>query len=356
MSSQFQKSTQKINSIVGLNNNELLKTLPLIVSNNTTPEDSIIPIVISEDLLNSAVLKKASDLNPNNIFFIGTSTLSFEFDINENKMKIDSCHLPIYDGINGNKIIDILPENSGYNFATQNSGIFITNLEPRSFWFNKLGFTSDIYPSFKSKVFSGRQEPAVHAINGPIIYPESLEEGKYTTGLYLGLDILIPKSYPNTTNTPTTPSQAISYNGQKAQSLKPTIATTNNPIYATNPINAVGAPSGYFLIEVSGINASTNEMIGQNYSNPQIKGIVSRYYTVNSYTSAGMESDIPFENLGPEPVYINSLNVRILNPDGTLATNIDGDNTIFLQVNRKQPLDPLITNNPKNDKNDKNDK
>jgi hypothetical protein len=102
MSSQFQKSTQKINSIVGLNNNELLKTLPLIVSNNTTPEDSIRPIVISEDLLNSAVLKKASDLNPNNIFFIGTSTLSFEFDIYENKMKIDSCHLPIYDGINGN--------------------------------------------------------------------------------------------------------------------------------------------------------------------------------------------------------------------------------------------------------------
>ena len=112
-------------------------------------------------------------------------------------------------------------------------------------------------------------------INGPIIYPESLEEGKYTTGLYLGLDILIPKSYPNTTTTPTTPSQAISYNGQKAQSLKPTIAATNNPIYATNPINAVGAPSGYFLVEVSGVNASTNEMIGQNYSNPQIKGIVS---------------------------------------------------------------------------------
>ena len=187
-------------------------------------------------------------------------------------------------------------------------------------------------------------------------HTESLEEGKYTTGLYLGLDILIPKSYPNTTTTPTTLAEAITYNGQKAQSLKPTIATTNNPIYATNPINAVGAPSGYFLVEVSGVNASTNEMIGQNYSNPQIKGIVSRYYTVNSYTSAGMESDIPFENLGPEPVYINSLNVRILNPDGTLATNIDGDNTIFLQVNRKQPLDPLITNNPKNDKNDKNDK
>ena len=97
-------------------------------------------------------------------------------------------------------------------------------------------------------------------------------------------------------------------------------------------------------------------MIGENYNNPQIKGIVSRYYTVNSYTSAGMESDIPFENLGPEPVYINSLNVIILNPDGTLATNIDGDNTVFLQINRKQPLDPLITNNPKNEKNNEKDK
>ena len=193
-------------------------------------------------------------------------------------------------------------------------------------------------------------------IFGNLIYPESLEEGKYTTGLYLGLDVLIPKSYPNATNTPTTPLQAASYNVQRVQVLNPTIATTNNPIYATNQVNEIGEPSGYFLIEVSGVNASTNEMIGKNYSNPQIKGIVSRYYTVNSYTSAGMESDIPFENLGPEPVYINSLNVRIFNPDGTLAKNIDGDNTIFLQVNRKQLLDPLITNNPKNDKKDKKDK
>ena len=311
------------------------------------------PIAVSEDTTNMDLIKSEGVLLQNDILYLtGSSTISFEYDNNISKIKVDSCHLPIYDGINGNKIIDVKKKDNatgiepGYDFITQNAGIFFTDMQPRSFWFDQLGFTSDIFPSYNSKIIQG----AGPSIAGTVIYPESLEEWRYTTGLYLGLDILIPKSYPNTSTTPTEPSQAISYNGQKAQSLKPTIATTHNPIYATNPINAVGAPSGYFLIEESGINASTNEMIGQNYSNPQIKGIVSRYHTVNSYTSAGMESDIPFENLGPEPVYINSSNVRILNPDGTLATNIDGDNTIFLQVNRKQPLDPLITNNPKNDK------
>ena len=65
-------------------------------------------------------------------------------------MKIDSCHLPIYDGINGNKIINILENintNIPYEFLiiNQNAGIFFTDAQTTSFWFDKLGFTKTLF-------------------------------------------------------------------------------------------------------------------------------------------------------------------------------------------------------------------
>ena len=132
-------------------------------------------------------------------YYFGTPTLSFEYDNNTSKMKIDSCHLPIYDGINGNKIINILENintNIPYEFLiiNQNAGIFFTDAQPTSFWFDKLGFTKDFIPHFKTDFYM--TDPLGQTT---LYYPESLEEGKYTTGQYLGLDILIPKIRPDST-------------------------------------------------------------------------------------------------------------------------------------------------------------
>ena len=84
-------------------------------------------------------------------------------------------------------------------------------------------------------------------------------------------------------------------------------------------------------------------MIGQGYRAHNISGIVSRYYSVGSYTTGGVESGIPYVNTGYFPIAINNFRVRILNGNRDMAEGLGSDNCIFLQhIRAEQPVLPAI--------------
>lgn len=103
--------------------------------------------------------------------------------------------------------------------------------------------------------------------------------------------------------------------------------------------------SGYYLIDIQGItqryvasNKSVNldnNLPALNSSN-SIQAIVSKYYNEGNYTSADTSDGIIYTHTGA-PHLIQSLRVRILNPEGALSTDMGTDSTIFLQLGRAQP-------------------
>ena len=81
--------------------------------------------------------------------------------------------------------------------------------------------------------------------------------------------------------------------------------------------------------------------LGKRKTN-KIKSIVSRFYATNDYTEDAGAGSIPYIHKG-EPQYISSLQVRVLNPDGQVATEVNNDNTVFLQI--VYPSDPPAGSN-----------
>ena len=71
--------------------------------------------------------------------------------------------------------------------------------------------------------------------------------------------------------------------------------------------------------------------IGSDYYSSSISGIVSRYYSVDSYTSGSSDAAIPYVHRGA-PMMLTSLRVRILDPSNYDAASIGEDNTVFVEV------------------------
>lgn len=327
LSGGFQKTSSIITSSSNISTNFLLTTLPELATLYATTAKPL--AFINPDATNGAVALAAGALPA---LFSGTSTFSILYDNSTSKFKIDSCHNSIYDG-EGNKIIKGIPippapaVQVGSKLVTQSSGVYLLRVEPVSFWFNTLGFSNDNLVTIEPIAIN------VNGLNGTAFKFDNFDEGTHITGQYLGLDSLVPKG-----NNGATP--PVKYDGtEMIFPIASIITTTNNPIIAGKASVGLGQSSGYYMVEVSGL-PSLNDTVGETYNNSEIKAIVSRYYTVNSYTSAGGESDIPYTNISPAPVYINSLKIRILTPDGQIAEDIEADNTVFLQVSKQNMLTP----------------
>jgi hypothetical protein len=60
---------------------------------------------------------------------------------------------------------------------------------------------------------------------------------------------------------------------------------------------------------------------------------ISKYYSSTNYLSSYDEGSTEFFYKGNTPLKISKVHVRVLDPDGTLAT-INNDNTIFLKLQK----------------------
>lgn len=248
--------------------------------------------------------------------WVGSSQIALEYDEPTQKFKWSFLHMPVYDdngdivtGIKENENFPALNEYFEYGRA---GGVAFTKMEPVSFWEDTLGF--DV-ANVTCKVT--QTETIIDGIVAftPVI---DLTAGNTTTAGLTGLDSLIIKSNVFLT-VPTPPFQ--------------TISSQTTGIRAARAFGIQGVDTGYFLIDIDA--QMFNEVLGQNLKSHSIQAIVGRYYSADSYTSSQSGNDaIPYIHRGLNSFTLDSFDVRILNPDGTLAPNLGGDSTIFLEVRR----------------------
>ena len=106
--------------------------------------------------------------------------------------------------------------------------------------------------------------------------------------------------------------------------------TTTSEIFAASQLQLDNIDFAYYLIDIS--CKVENEYVSDNDVKKNIFSAINRYYVSGGYLS-GTNSGIEYIHSG-EPIIISEFDVRILNPDGEIADNLEKDNTVFLEVIR----------------------
>ena len=276
--------------------------------------------------------------------FIGTNQFSLEYNASTNRFEFSFIHFPIYKGGDegGGEIVNQYREvlkkatiTGGYNWCNRNGGIYFTRLSPAWFWNGHLGFSPDIIPTatFKNYDFGTTAFGSANLTKLGLCSIPCHNKG-------LGL---IPGE--NITAGLLTIDDQVATTGNvwwRAVDSIPFISILDPPL--TNGIIAGPSSlsfildSGYFLLEIN--TGTITKIIGQNYLNNLIQGIVNRYYTINTYT-ASEGSNLEYIHNG-EPCVLKTISCRILNPDGSLAI-LGDDNTIFLKITKSisPPVQPI---------------
>lgn len=277
-----------------------------------------------------------------NIYY-GTNQLDIEYDQVQQKFYYNYLHFPVYDN-NGN-IITLFQSNNIRNGHTRYmaigsySGIFFSSIHTTDengnhidFYENELGFKLidelivNIHKPKLNKIIGDSGKGGYDLIGE---FPDiKLEDSKNTTNAYLGIDIGVQKTNQ--------------YYTVPGFNLTSTISSTQQ-IYAENSISLKGDSSAYFLIDLN--IPFNNTIINNTDIRKNIYAIVSKYYSLDSYTSKE-GSSILYTHKGATQI-LSNIRVRILKPDYTIASDIGDDNTIFIQINKVNKTNMLEHNTKK---------
>ena len=317
-------------------------------------------------------------------FFVGAEQVDLAYDPVLQKIAFSSIHFPQYvnassGGASGTGVPgiewsrappygpaagQIVPDYSGASF---------TRLAPTDFWRNQIGFQNIIIPHISSKT-SFQSNPGNILGHNPLQPAENPTptdaaatppSGAFVQGInvvptvglnitsaYQGLDLVVFKS--DTFWNPQTPIPASTW----APGDVGTSSTLTTPILADREFNVSNNDEGYFLIEIGFkfpqqmVGGSDTNNTNRSYNN--IQSIVGKYYTSpNNFLQDQGGGSIEYQHMG-EPQMISDLSVRILNPDGSVPTNIDlgNRNTLFLEIIKavnittapppKNPIVPIV--------------
>ena len=272
----------------------------------------------------ASVMSFTGDLTGANDRFIGANQVSLEYDETLNKLMFSILHFPLYVGDANSASAGALFEGQGV--ATKYSGLFFTDLSPPDFWFDKLGFNPNI-------LMNSGDSGNILNVNGTQTLISSLSsdavDGVNMTGALKSIDLPIRKT-----------TDYASVQGASGNQVATNFTT---PIYSQRIFNDPTARSGYFLLEIGGLpnlqdfRGSNNSV--SNMDSSKIQGIISRYYTTESFTMDEGQGGIQYIHSG-EKATINNLSVRILNHNGVVPDGDLGDrNTIFLEVIKARDLE-----------------
>ncbi len=268
--------------------------------------------------------------------YVGANEVAMSFDVNENKLKFETLHFPIYGNGDNDQASNAVPcveyntpsaipgEFVGTTgLATRYSGVAFTSLKPANFWEKQLGFSSIcITPQYTAKL---QFPPAPAPPTQPNSFIIECTDGVNMTGGFPGLDIGVQHNNLNY-------SQPVfrDYNGVVKNTIISTTDSTS--IFSSRVWNSSLADEGYFLVEVSP-NFNQNMVGGAGIKSKNTMSIVNRYYTQNSFTSDQGAGSIAYTHVG-EPQLLSNLNVAVRNPDRSfVSSNILQDkNTIFVEV------------------------
>lgn len=271
-----------------------------------------------------------------NNYWCGTSQFDLEYDTTEQKFYFNYIHTPVYNasgaiytGFTTDSRDSTQIQHAGFGAY---SGIFFTSItdnQTNKFFNEELGFdfTKELIVNLHNETYTKTKIGDINTQSPTSPNPLGYEfEGKYpnitlepsihyTTG-YIGLDTAVIKTnlFNQITGT---------------ASIQSTTETTFT-IYASNSISLNGENTPYFLIDIN--IPFLNELVTRTQDRKTIYAIVSKYYSLDSYTSKE-GSTILYTHTGA-PTQLSSFTVRILNPDYTLSGEIGDDNTVFLTVNK----------------------
>ncbi len=296
-------------------------------------------------------------------FFVGASQIVLEYDEETQRFKFSYTHTPLYDK-NGNMVIQYLnrtiasegnpsgagqaryPSLLGPQFSSigRNGGIIFSSLSattdednsPYDFWKAKLGITpSNITSNYKHISVD------IAPLGGACEIPEfdDLVNGVNLTEGLQSIDTTISKvssANPSVQDFMKVPDLERTIDTSKLiipDDYKANIGTETIPIFGDDIFQQSNFKFGYFQIS---IDASFKQyLVNEDTMKRTIKGVVSRYFERNNYTSGTGDSGFLYIHRG-EPIQLSSLRVRILDATGKLASNIGNDNTVFLEI--RKPL------------------
>lgn len=310
--------------------------------------------------------------------WIGTNQVSISYDEDENKMKFDTIHFPIYTnstgtnpndleadakpGLQYNQLDDANPTpsaNSPSGLAKAYSGIAFTAMTPAAFWVDQLGFSNNtvvINPNSASCNFSKDMAGTKNCFTIDNVIPgQTITEGlaslsvpvvtssslQYTAGNNAGGQPGVPPK-PGLFARP-----IVDSGGQPGSGSQITTPDTV-AIFGGKTFNEQLETSGYFLIDIA--NNFQTDFVGGRVTTQQsttavnghdTMGIVGRYYTSNNFlTNQGPGNIVYTHPEGAKPQLMTDLAVRIKNPDGTFVseTILGEQNTVFLTIQRAAPV------------------
>ena len=207
--------------------------------------------------------------------------------------------------------------------ANKNSGMVITDIEPKSVWFTKMGFDDKIIASIgnsptKSRFQEVKQAAATFSDVRPLQF--DIRDGVDITGNFDGLDVGVDKA---------------NFTGKTAYDDLQAPSTIYKPMTAKYPLNQNGQNSAYYLVELDcKIQNDIRVNNKSDISNNKVSAIVGRYYQTQSYTSAQDGSgSIPYVHKG-ESIVIERISVKIKDPTYQLADSIQDDNIVFVEFQK----------------------
>tara|TARA_R110000796_G_scaffold2298_2_gene9119 strand:- start:2083 stop:3885 length:1803 start_codon:yes stop_codon:yes gene_type:complete len=230
---------------------------------------------------------------------------------------VESVGITIYDKVDGTPVRGLTNKNGGICFTGLHSVNTKTG-ETTDFFYDQLGFDRNNLCVTYDYVDMPTEAGSIGSVAKVRVEPK---DGINTTGGYIGLDSTVKKS--------------------NDYFKLPNLANASDSFFSTSqdtvPINAITSAInevyafGYYLIEVN--SKFLGEFITPDNNYRSIKSIVSRYYEQNSYTS-GTQGTI-YTHSG-NPLYLDSFDIRILQSDKKVASNIGMDNTVFLEIVKGQ--------------------
>jgi hypothetical protein len=266
---------------------------------------------------------------------IGASQVALEFNQINNKFEFTFAHLPMYDSTNGTNIVVRYMNSSelGLIQAPDGGGIYFQNLSatnvsdgsPFDFWEGVLGFNLD-----KMLVPYERITVGYYGLEGRIYRTAPFVDGVNTVTGYAGLDSLVVKGKTTWFNKPNIPLD-------NQDGISSTITNTIS-IRAETDITQLLNKFSHYIVATD-LNFANNNYIASESNFRTFNGIVSKYYSYDSYTYGDSVSAIQYQHAGATQA-LKSIRVRILKSDKTPDTNLLADNTIILQIIKAPDVKP----------------
>lgn len=302
-----------------------------------------------------------SPFNPPVDRWIGSNQISMSFDTEENKLKWDVLHFPIYTnssvtsgttnddakpGVQYNDLPDPdLGNNAPSGIAKAYGGVAFTNMEPQSFWETQLGFSNNtivVNPNSAKCDFAGTGVPAV---DNCFTLSNCIAGQTFTEGAA-------------TLDTPVRPSSDLQFTGGTPGLFASPVqlgATGVGSQVSTDDVTAVFANKvyndeiqsvGYFLIDIDNnfkmdfVSENARSQLSATSTNGRdTMSIVSRYYTANNFVTDQGEGSIIYTHSGA-PRKLTEMSVRVKNPDGSFVGNnvLGNKNTVFISITRAKKI------------------